>query len=64
MCCCLYNTVAGSKTGYTIVENGGLDSWGTPVELAVPKTINHVMFVRGTFVETMELEKVNKPFCF
>ena len=42
-----------------IVERGGVDSWGYPVdELTVPKAITRVLFVRGTFVETMELEKV------
>ena len=51
--------VAKSSTGYTIIHKGGTDSWGVPIdELTIPRAINYVFTVRGTFVETMELQKV------
>ena len=56
--------MAKSSTGYTINYKGGEDSWGAPIDdIIIPRAINYVFTVRGTFVESMELQKVKYAPC-
>ena len=54
-----FKKVGRCTTAYTIVEKGELDPWGYPIEgFLISKAIITIFMIRGTFVETMELEKV------